>query len=364
MLGNCVVLLILLGTGEIDMRKSLIISILIFAILAMAFTGCGSADRKEAGLDTDEERALQAKLQEKLADEDKLYIDADPQSTEVVITLYYKHEIADFLVPEQRKVQKDKQSLEQLVVEELLKGPQGFGKLMVMPTDVEVIDVTRKADTVFVNLSEEFKNDVDLSAIPGKQNIAEEDKKSVLADMKRLAIYSIVNSITDIEGGLKVKFLVDNKQLTYEEIGTGLLVEDAGKIEPDTPMAALNRDKDFILCPSRSVEYVLKAMTGKPNYDVVYKFLASKTADGSDLPSIEEFKRLMTAVDITLETDDNPIDEEEIKSDGNTAYVTTHFTIKYSDGKKEVMEGEVFTVVREDGIWKVILPNIFNRVKG
>lgn len=340
------------------MRKSSTVNIIIFVILAILFTGCGSK------MDTDEERALQEKLHEEIPEQDKLYIDADPQSTEVTITLYYKHEVADFLVPEQRKVHKDKQSLEQLVVEEYLKGPQDFGKLMVMPPDVKVIDVTRKADTIFVNLSEEFKGDVDLNTIPGKQNVAEEDIETVLAEMKRLAIYSIVNSLTDIEGGLKVKFLVDNRQLTYEDIGAQLIAEDIGKIEPDTPMIAISRDKDFILCPSRSVEYVLKGMTGKPNYDIVYKFLATKTEDGSDIPSIEEFKRVMAAVDITLETDDNPVDGEEIKSDGNTAYVTAHFIIRHSDGKKEVMENEVFTVVRENGIWKVILPNIFNKVKG
>lgn len=280
------------------------------------------------------------------------------------ITLYYKHEVADFLVPEKRKVQKDKQSLEQLVVEEYLKGPQEFERLMVMPPDVKILDVTRKADTIFVNLSEEFKAEIDLNTIPGKQNIDEDARLLALTDMKRLAIYSVVNSLTDLEGGLKVKFLVDNKQPTYEDIGAEALVEDLGNIETDTPMVALGRDKDFILSPSRSVEYVLKGMSGKPNYDIVYKFLASKTGEGTPIPSLEEFKRTMEAVDLALETDEQPIDGEEIKADGDTAYVKAHFTIRHSDGKKEEFENEIFTVVRENGIWKVILPSIFNKIKG
>lgn len=338
--------------------KKRLINILISLVLTITITGCAVGTKDD--VNTERERHVQEELTE---DEDKIYIDADPQPTEVNITLYYKHEVADFLVPEQRKVYKDKQSLEQLVVEELLKGPQTFGKVMVMPPDVSVIDVTRKGNTVFVNLSGEFKNEVDLNTIPGKQNIPDEDREAVLAEMKMLAIYSIVNSITDLEGGLQVKLLVDNRQLTYEELGAQLLIENNGKIDSDTPMIAIDRDKDFILSPSRSVEYVLKGMTGKPNYDIVYKFLASKAADGSSLPSVEEFKRVMAAVDMVLETDDDPIDEEEIKPDGNTAYVTVHYAIKHSDGKKEIREKDVFTVIRENGVWKVILPDIFSKIR-
>ncbi|NMA94613.1 MAG: hypothetical protein GX974_01060, partial [Clostridiales bacterium] len=133
-------------------------------------------------------------------------------------------------------------------------------------------------------------------------------------------------------------------------------------IESTTPMTTIVRDKDFILSPSRTVEYVLKAMTETPNYDIVYKFLASKTSEGADMSSIEEFKRTMDAADISLETDDDPIDEEEIKSDGNTAYVKAHFIVKHGDGKKEEIEDEVFTVTRENGIWKLILPSLFDRL--
>lgn len=341
------------------MKKTLIMNVFIILTIVIILAGCNLVSNEDA--QTDEED-FQEKLVEK---EDKIYIDADPQPTEVTITLYYKHEIADFLVPEQRTVSKDKQSLEQLVVEELLKGPQTFGKVMVMPPEVSVIDVTRKGNTVFVNLSSEFIEDIDLNTIPGKQNVPEEDKKDVLAEMKRLAVYSIVNSITDLEGGLQVKLLVDNRQLTYRELGAQLLVEDAGNIDIDTPMMAIERDKDFILSPSRAVEYVLKGMTGEPNYDIVYKFLYSKMSNDRELPSLEEFQKLMTAVDISLETDETPIDEEEIKSDGHTAYVTAHYIIKHDDGKEELREKYVFTVVREDGIWKVVLPDIFfSKIKG
>lgn len=286
-------------------------------------------------------------------------IDPDPKPIEVNIMLYFKHQTADLLVPEERKVQKDKQSIEQLVVEELLKGPRKFERVLVMPQDVKILDVTRKGNTVFVNLSSEFKKPVDLSIIPGKENIPKEEEVKTLAEMKRLAIYSIVNSLTDLEGGLQVKILVDNKQLTYEEMGAELLLEGQPSIDKKTPMTAISREKKFILNPSDAVKYVIEGLSGKPNWDLVYPFLATKMADDSTLPKLDELKRLTSAVGVTIESEESPINQEEIKPNGSTAFVTASYTIKYPNGKKEVKDKDVITVVREEGIWKVRLPEFF-----
>ena len=78
--------------------KKRLINILISLVLTITITGC-AVDTKD-DVNTERERHVQEELTE---DEDKIYIDADPQPTEVNITLYYKHEVADFLVPEQRR---------------------------------------------------------------------------------------------------------------------------------------------------------------------------------------------------------------------------------------------------------------------
>ena len=41
--------------------------------------------------------------------------------------------------------------------------------------------------------------------------------------MKQLSIYSIVNSLTELDGVNRVKILVNNRSLTYDEIGADLV---------------------------------------------------------------------------------------------------------------------------------------------
>lgn len=193
-------------------------------------------------------------------------IDPNEQTNEVDITLYFKHELADYLVTEKRTVLQENQTIEQLVVEELLKGPQSHERRLVMPTDTEIIDITRHGDTVFVNLTNNFLGDIKLSELPGKQNISEEDMPEVQANMKRLAIYSIVNSLTYINGVHQVKLLVGDTQMSYREMTAEKLIEEQGaNLEPDSPMLAIRRNQNINLTPSRTVRLVMNALVVEPD---------------------------------------------------------------------------------------------------
>jgi spore germination protein GerM len=288
-------------------------------------------------------------------------IDPYEQAKEVSITLYFKHEIADFLIPEQRTVLQDKRPIEQLIVEELLKGPQHFERRLVMPPGTQVLDVTRKNDTVFVNLTEDFLNPVDLSTIPGYENIAEEDIEKAQGEMKRLAVYSIVNSLTFLDGVSQVKLMINNTQLSYREMGTELLIEEGSALSPDSPMMAVRRNKNMNLTPARTVRRVLNALTAEPDWDIIYMFLSNKTMDGSTLPPLDEFKKKITPVIggmISFEGN-NPVIEEEYL--GGKAFVTVKYTEKVTGTPKEVTE--TLTVDELDGIWKVRLPSFFSQFK-
>lgn len=287
-------------------------------------------------------------------------IDPYEQAKEVNITLYFKHEIAPFLVPEKRTVRQDKQTIEQLIVEELLKGPQNFERRLVMPPGTDVIDVTRKGDTVFVNLTQEFLNPIDLSAIPGLEDTAEPDIPKVQAEMKRLAVYSIVNSLTYLDGVNQVKLMVNNTQLSYREMGTELLIEEGSVLDPDSPMMAVRRNKNAILSPAKTVRLVFGALTAEPDWDLIYMFLSSKTMDGSTLPPLDEFKKkIPPIVGGMIAFEGNPVLEEEYILD--KAFVTVQYTDKTTETPKEVTE--VLTVDETEGIWKVRLPSFFSQFK-
>ncbi|NLN40654.1 MAG: hypothetical protein GX160_01440 [Clostridiales bacterium] len=329
--------------------------IIILTLVLILFTGCSAIGERDRDYDNNGDNSS-------LAQEKVLSIDPDPRPEEHTITIYFKHRYSDYLVPEVRTAVRDKQSWEQLVVEEILKGPSQHDRVAIMPPGVRVLDVTRKDDTVFVNLSQEFNENINLSSIPGKEDIPEETRDEAEAEMKLLGIYSIVNSLTELEGVDQVRFLIENRAISYTDLGEELAslflpeleaLEDMQSIKP--MMVALSRDRSYILTPSKSVETVFESLLGEPNWDTVYSLLSKETASQTQLSSKEDLASLWSALVSGIELDDNFVLDEEIKPDGR-AFVTVSYTVNFTSGKKENMHRDTIVVVNEDNIWKVKLP--------
>ena len=330
--------------------------IIILILVLFLFTGCSTMGEKIKYYD-ENRKDSSPPAQEKV-----LSIDPDPRSEEQTITIYFKHRYSDYLVPEVRTAVRDKQSWDQLVVEEILKGPSQHDRVAILPPEVRVLDVTRKGDIVFVNFSQEFTGDINLSNIPCKEDIPEEKRDEVAAEMKLLGIYSIVNSLTELEGINQVKFLVENRAISYTDMGENLASLLFPEIE--TPeeaqltnqmMVALPRNRAYILTPAMAVETVFKGLLGEPKWDTVYSLLSKEMANKNQLPSKEELVSLWSALVSGIELDDKFILDEEIKPDGR-AFVTVSYTINFASGKKEKMHRDTIVVVNEDNIWKVKLP--------
>ncbi len=289
--------------------------------------------------------------------QDRKVINPERQAVETQITLYFKHEFADLLVPSIRTVQKGKQSLEELVVEELLKGPAKFGRICIMPPNVKLIDVIRKDDTVFVNLSEAFKGEIDLTALSGKQNLTEDMKPIVLAEMKRLAIYSIVNSLTEISGVQQVKILINNRSVSYGSLGMMLLITGLPNITPDSAVMPLSRNSRFILNPAQAAHEVFTGLADELNWERAYSFLAQTDIDGEEIPAFEQFMQMYTAYisEIAFE-----VKGEEVRHDG-TAFVTANFSVNYANGERREKTNYNLRVINEEGIWKLIFPEFLLR---
>jgi len=331
------------------------VSASVAALTALLFflsflSGCVNVDENVPRVITGEEETEQAI-------HDRKVINPERQAVEMQIRLYFKHEFADFLVPSMRTVQKGKQSLEELVVEELLKGPAKFGRICIMPPNVKLLDVIRKDETVFVNLSEAFKGETDVTVLPGKQNLAEDVKPVVLAEMKRLAIYSIVNSLTEISGVQQVKILINNRSISYGDLGLGPLIAGLANVTPDSAVMPLSRNSRFILNPTQVVHEVFTGFADELNWDRAYSFLAETDIDGEKIPAFEQFMEMYTAYisEIAFE-----IKGEEIRHDG-TAFVTADFSITYANGERREKVSYNLRVVNEESIWKLIFPEFLLR---
>lgn len=343
-------------------RKFFLISVLI--IIMIAIIGCDSINSPMKGVDDNED--LEDRENSQIIGDDRvLSIDPDPKPDEDLITIYFKHKYSDYLVPEVRLAVRGKQSWEQLIVEELLKGPNEHDRSYLMPLGVEVLDVTRKDSTVFVNLSKEFNDDINLTGIPGKEDIPEEKRAIVKAEMKQLGIYSIVNSLTELDGVTNVKFLVENRSISYSDLDedfaklifSGLTGEEQSS--NNALLVALSRDRSYILTPSKSVETVFEGLIGEPNWDRVYSLLSKETASKESLPTKEELEKIWPVLISSIELEEEFILDEEIKSDGR-AFVTASFNINYASGRKESIDKGIITVVDEDNIWKVRLPEFIS----
>lgn len=334
---------------------------IIAVLLILAVAGCSAVGEKDYYGDSERYNEKgSSSVQEKV-----LSIDPDPRPEEHTVTLYFKHKYCDYLVPEVRTAVRNKQSWEQLIVEELLKGPSQHDRISIMPSGVKVLDVTRKGETVFINLSHGFIEDINLSSIPGKEDIPEEKRALAKAEMKRLSIYSIVNSITELEGVTQVKFLIDNRAISYADMGEELEalmfpdLEDTEGQNTNAVLVALARDRSYILTPSNSVKMVFDGLLGEPKWDRVYSLLSKEMVGKDHLPPKEELARLWSVLISGIELDDNFILDEEIKPDGR-AFVTVSYDINFASGKKQKMHKDIIVVVNEDDIWKVKLPEFIN----
>ncbi|MGE5614344.1 MAG: GerMN domain-containing protein [Bacillota bacterium] len=112
------------------------------------------------------------------------------------VTLYFSDNEAMYLVGEEREIiVSGTDSIEELVIKELLKGPVSEHLWDTIPDGTRLISASTKNGICTVDFSREY---VDNS--PGGTT------------SERMAIYSVVNTLTELEGIKKVQFLIEGKK--------------------------------------------------------------------------------------------------------------------------------------------------------
>jgi len=111
------------------------------------------------------------------------------------VTLYFSDEMAQALVGEHRSVAMVDNSAEKTILLELIKGPNSTTLIKTIPAETKVLSVETQQGICFVNLSADFVN-----------------RHSGGAAAEQLTVYSIVNSLTELETVDKVQFLIEGKK--------------------------------------------------------------------------------------------------------------------------------------------------------
>lgn len=119
-----------------------------------------------------------------------------PKETPVKIILYFSDSQADKLVPEEREVVRNGQPLEEIIVRELIKGPAKKGLLKTIPESARLLSLTVKEGVAYVNFSREIQT-----------------KHWGGSAGESMTVYSVVNSLTQLERIKKVQFLVEGKKV-------------------------------------------------------------------------------------------------------------------------------------------------------
>jgi len=129
---------------------------------------------------------------------DDIITEQPPAENNVVnVTLYFSDANAMYLIPEQRSIAvKDNEGTEQIIVSEIIKGPESKSNFRTVTADVKVLSVETKGGVCFVNLSQEFVT-----------------KNTGGSTKEGLAIYSIVNSLCKLETVDKVQFLIEGQKI-------------------------------------------------------------------------------------------------------------------------------------------------------
>lgn len=175
------------------MKKNIIAIVLLVSLFMSLLAGCGTAPA--ANKDSGGSKKVSADQGSADASQEKEI------STDLKVSLYFPDDQAAKLVKEERTIQIKKASgditteeMAKAAIQELVKGPKGSGLFSCIPTATRVLSVTKKDDTLIVDLSKEFKDNN-----PGGSTGS------------TMSIAPIVLALTDLEGIRQVSFRIDGK---------------------------------------------------------------------------------------------------------------------------------------------------------
>lgn len=305
------------------MAKKLLISGL--AALILIASGCGSPPAKSPSLN--------------LPDINPRAESANKDT--VNVALYFCYNGERLLASETRSIEVPvSDSLEAAVIRALIAGPSSerdeLGGLFW--EGVRLIRVDSNADIFFVTLSEEFITTVPTTTVLDEPNVQER---------KKLAIYSIVNTIVEMGKFSRVQIYVDRQggvgqRITLAEAGWS--TENTAHLEP------LPRNQNIILTPQNTLIEALDSYS-KKDWTRLYEFTAYMNKDGSIKPDITEFSAALAATGNVL--DSFQVTDANVSFSGQSVVVMLDYTISAREGDTITRTGIPVVLVREHEIWKL-----------
>lgn len=273
-------------------------------------------------------------------------------SSEVLCTLYYRYKQEDVMAPKTLPLSPSSSvSIEQAIVEQLIAGPGAdpYGLSATIHPDTRVLAVTQSHGFLSITLSQEFLK------IPGDTSPWQDVEGTYDADAlmnRRMAVYSIINSITEL--GVHSRILIQ-----VDADGTGaserIKRKQAGfSTQMEQPIEPLERDTSLIYTAERSLRIALDALKER-NWEQLDAMIAVRDVDGSRRPSQEEMsERLGARLSLVEYTIPASLGGMTVMQDGSQATVSlTECVFKNAQGSTVRYENIPLRLVRDKDIWRV-----------
>lgn len=261
------------------------------------------------------------------------------------VTLYYSYKGEQLLAGETRSIDVPvSQKREEAVVRALIGGPSIDRSELVglFWSGVRLVSVENNEDILFVTLSEEF-----VSTEPTTTVLDE----GTVMDRKKLAIYSIVDTITEMGTYSCVQINVQRKNGSQS-----IMRSEAGFSGEDKALDSLTWNGDLILTPQKTLEEALDAYS-KKDWTELYSYTAYTGLDGTVKPDSDDFLAALAETGNVLDTY-LPMGVN-VSADGQSAVVMLNYTIKTRNGNIDRSMIPVI-LVREQEIWKLSYSSVVN----
>jgi len=263
------------------------------------------------------------------------------------VVLYFPLGNEPFLAAEDRDIKIPEGSTpEKEILRKLIQGPLIKDMLVVIPNKTQVVNVEASSnhEIFYITLSPDFLAPMPLD-VPTNWNTVETLEKTVLLN-RRLAVYSMVNSITEMGKYDRVQFLIDDRDLgatrpTWADMG----FTDVD--QPNLPISVLTRDDSLILTPINTVSAFFESFANK-QWSRAEGYL---TLDTNTFSATNTMADSMKAYDATLV--DGTVTGSTISNKGKCAVVTVNYTLRAKAGNEVQRTTALMRLTRENGIWKI-----------
>ncbi|MBQ5850407.1 MAG: GerMN domain-containing protein [Lachnospiraceae bacterium] len=213
------------------------------------------------------------------------------------------------------------------------------------------------SDTLFVTLSNEFLNTMSRE---NKNYTSNETDLATVMSRRRLAIYSIVNTVTEIGNYSRVQILISdrNNPSGYRPTmyNVGFSTSDDGKF-----LDTLPRSPEVVLTPQNAVSKVLSLMQEK-QWEEVYKCLYQGESSANATISAYDFNTQASKSNLLIEN--FSVKNQVTYNSNGVAVANVNFTVRTGSGSTEYTQVPI-RVVLYNNIWKVeysSISKIFKKV--